>query len=182
MDALELLEQQHRETEALFERFEDAGDAERREIVQQVLRDLRMHTSIEEEILYPAARQRIQRLDDEVLEAYEEHHAVELLLDELDGMTPDDERFVAKVTVVKELVLHHVEEEEQEMFPEIREEFSVDERRELGEQMATRAEALRSGTDGVTKEDLYARAQELDIAGRSSMSKRQLERAIEQAG
>jgi hemerythrin superfamily protein len=182
MDAIELLEQQHRDAEALFDRFENTQDDEQqREIVTQVLRELRMHTSIEEEFLYPAAQERVQGLEDELLEAYEEHHAVELLMDELDGMSPDDERFDAKVTVVKELVLHHVEEEEQELFPEIRDTFSEDELAELGEQMAARAEELGSDTADATKEELYARAQELDIQGRSTMSKRQLANAVRRA-
>lgn len=182
MDAIELLEQQHRETETLFDRFEAAGsDEQKAEIATEVIADLRVHTTIEEEIFYPALREADEDLEDDVLEGYEEHHAVELLMDELDGMSPDDERFEAKFTVVKEFVLHHVEEEENDMFPQAREALGEDRLRELGEQMQARADELRAGSEDATKEELYERAKELDIEGRSQMSKRELARALQQA-
>lgn len=182
MDAIELLKKQHRETEALFDRFEAAdGDDQKAEIARQVIADLRVHTTIEEEIFYPALREADDELEDDVLEGYEEHHAVELLMDELDGMSPDDERFDAKFTVIKEFVLHHVEEEEDEMFPQAREALGAERLRELGEEMQVRADELRVAGDDVTKEELYERAKELDIEGRSQMSKRELARALQQA-
>lgn len=127
------------------------------------------------------AREADDDLEDDVLEGYEEHHAVELLMDELDGMSPDDERFDAKFTVIKEFVLHHVEEEEDEMFPQAREALGEDRLRELGEEMQARADELRAAADDLTKEELYERAKELDIEGRSQMSKRELARALQQA-
>lgn len=182
MDATELLEGQHRQVDALFERFEAADDDERRRIVGDIIRELRMHTTIEEEIFYPAIRDRISRLEDDLLEAYEEHHAVELLIDELDGMSPGDERFEAKATVVKELVQHHVEEEEDELFPEVRETLSPEELTELGDRLAARYQDLAAAEDDPSKEELYERAKELKIEGRSTMSKRQLAEAIRSAG
>lgn len=181
MDAIELLEGQHRQVDELFERFEEADDGERRRIVGDVIRQLRIHTSIEEEIFYPAIRDRIASRDDDLLEAYEEHHAVELLTDELDGMSPDDERFKAKATVVKELVQHHVEEEEEELFPEVRETLSQDELAELGDRLEARYQELAAAADDVTKDELYERAKEIGIEGRSSMSKRQLADAVRSA-
>lgn len=182
MDAIELLTQQHRETETLFDRFDAAGsDEEKAEIATRTIADLQVHTTIEEELFYPALREADEELEDDVLEGYEEHHAVELLLDELDGMSPDHERFEAKFTVVKEFVLHHVEEEEDEMFPQAREALGDDRLRELGQQMQARADELRAAADDVTKEELYDRARELDIEGRSQMSKRELARALQQA-
>lgn len=182
MDAIELLEQQHRETETLFDRFEAAGsDEQKAEIATEVIADLRVHTTIEEEIFYPALREADEDLEDDVLEGYEEHHAVELLIDELDGMSPADENYDAKLAVVEELVLHHVEEEEQELFPQVRRAMPDEQLRDLGERMAGRVQELEAETDDTTKEELYARAQELDISGRSQMSKRQLARALTQA-
>lgn len=183
MDAIDLLEEQHRGTEELFDRFEDSDDPdEQREIARRVTSDLRMHTTIEEEIFYPAVRERLG-MDDDILEDLEEHHLVEMVLDELEGMDPSDERFSAKMQVLSELVEHHVDEEEEELFPEVREQMDAAEREELGERMRARAEELRTGGPGeLTKEELYQRAQQLGVEGRSTMSKRQLADAVRREG
>jgi hemerythrin superfamily protein len=181
LDAIELLMQQHRETEQLFERFEETDrDDEQLELARTAISELRLHTTIEEEIFYPAIRQLGGELEEHVLEDLEEHHAVEVLLDELEGMTPSDERFVAKFTVISELVLHHVEEEEQEQFPQVREQMDEGRLVELGQQMLERYEELKSGEglEDATKEDLYQQAREKGIEGRSGMSKRELADAL----
>jgi hemerythrin superfamily protein len=182
MDAIELLTEQHRDVDTLFERFEDSDGDERGSIADEVVSSLRMHTSIEEEIFYPAVREGQPDAEKDVLEGFEEHHAVELLLDELDDLAPGDERFEAKFTVVKEYVQHHVKEEEEELFPKVREALGEDVLTELGDRMATRVDELSSSTADNTKEELYGRAQELGIEGRSQMSKRELARAVRQAG
>jgi hemerythrin-like domain-containing protein len=181
MDAIELLESQHRETEQLFERARNADGNEQRDLARELVHALRMHTTIEEEIAYPAIREALPDAEDDVLEGYEEHHAVELLIDELDGMSPADENYDAKLAVVEELVLHHVEEEEQELFPQVRRAMAEDHLQDLGERMAGRVQELEVETDDSTKEELYAKAQQLDISGRSQMSKRQLARALTRA-
>ena len=184
MDAIELLTQQHRETEALFERFSDTSDeSELLEIARTATSQLRWHTTIEEEIFYPAVRQQSEELEADVLEDLEEHHAVELLIDELEGLTPDDERFVPKFTVLSELVTHHVEEEEEEQFAQVRDAFGKSELDELGDRMAARYEELRgeAAADSSTKEELYQQAQKLGIEGRSQMSKRALAKAVREA-
>ena len=181
MDATQLLVQQHEEAKSLFEQFQQAeDDAEQERIAREATRALLAHTAIEEEIFYPAIRDVEDELEDEVLEGLEEHHAVEMLLDELEDMTPDDEHFTAKFTVISELVEHHVEEEEDELFPEVRDALGEQRLQELGEQMQARYQQLMDGgdTDGMTREELYERAKELDISGRSQMSKRQLARAV----
>jgi hemerythrin superfamily protein len=185
VDAIQLLTQQHREVETLFERFEEAdGQQAQLEIAQTVIMELRLHTTIEEEIFYPEIRAQGGELEEHVLEDLEEHHVVETLLDELEGMKPSHERFEAKVTVLSELVLHHVEEEEQDQFPLVREALGDARLDELGTQMLQRYEELKSdtATDGVTKEELYQQAQEKDIEGRSGMSKRELAEALRRAG
>ncbi len=118
-----MLKQDHRDVEALFKKFERAGDGalqQKRKLVDQMIAELSRHASIEEQILYPWAREYIEDADDEVLEALEEHHVVKWLLWELEDLAPGDERFDAKVTVMMENVRHHVKEEESELFSDLR--------------------------------------------------------------
>jgi len=140
VDPITLLKQQHREVEALFKEAIDAEDAEsRRPLLEQITEKLTLHMSIEEEIFYPAVREaKAKNADELVDEAYEEHHVVKLVMQELPRVDLDDERFSAKMTVMSELVQHHVQEEEKEMFKVARK-LGKDELAELGEQMASRA-------------------------------------------
>jgi len=127
-----VLTEDHRKVEELFTRFEKTGPGaqkRRQDIVQRITEALSVHASIEEEIFYPAAR---RIAGDDVLEALEEHHLVKLTLGELEGMDPSHERYAAKVTVLIENVRHHVEEEESELFPAIRERLDKDDLREIG--------------------------------------------------
>ena len=123
MDAITLLKNDHREVEKLFKAFEKAGDnatATKKKTVAKIIEALSVHAAIEETIFYPAVRNEIEDTESEVLEALEEHHIVKWVLSELDGMEPSDERYDAKVTVLMENVRHHVEEEEQDLFPDVR--------------------------------------------------------------
>lgn len=158
--------------------------SERVRIASEATRALRAHTAIEEEIFYPAVRKGQDDLSDEALEGLEEHHVVEVLLDELEGMSSsNDERYVAKFTVVSELVEHHAEEEEDDMFPQVRSALGAERLQELGDKMQARHEQLmaEAETDAMTREELYERAKELDVEGRSEMSKRQLANALRAA-
>jgi hemerythrin-like domain-containing protein len=137
-DAIAELKRQHHEVEDLFKRFEKAGDGARktkRRLVESMIEELARHASIEETVFYPAVRAEVDGADDDVLEALEEHHVVKLVLRELEDMDPADERFDAKVTVMMETVRHHVEEEEQELFPEVRSSVGRTRLRELGEEL-----------------------------------------------
>jgi len=87
-------------------------------IVQQVLQELSVHAALEEELLYPAARDAISD-EDLIDEAEVEHESMHVFLNQLRGMGPDDEKFAARFTVLCEYVLHHVKEEESEMFPQL---------------------------------------------------------------
>src|SRR5262249_44618971 len=101
---------------------------------------LTLHTKIEEEIFYPALREvPSKKAEEMVLEAYEEHHVVKLVLAELPKVDPEDERFEAKMTVLEELVEHHVEEEEDEMF-KLADKMDEDELEALGERLTEEAE------------------------------------------
>jgi hemerythrin superfamily protein len=90
--------------------------------------------------MYPAVRKAIPDLEDDVLESYEEHHVADVLCMELSTMSPDDERFDAKTTVLIESVTHHIEEEEQEWFPKVREGLGRKELQQLGEAMIAKRE------------------------------------------
>ncbi len=96
---------------------------------------LAVHTYIENEGLYPRVRKQAPDLESDILESYEEHHVADLLCAELAEMTPDDERFTAKVTVLIESVEHHIEEEESSWFPDVREELGRKELQEIGAEM-----------------------------------------------
>ncbi|MEJ7844762.1 MAG: hemerythrin domain-containing protein [Acidimicrobiales bacterium] len=135
-DALTLLKDDHKELEALFKKFESAGPRahkSKRTLVDKMIRELSVHAAVEEQVLYPVTRQLFEDdLGSDVLEALEEHLAAKRLLADLDGMDPQHERFDAKVTVLMESVRHHVEEEEKELFPELKKRIKPAARQELG--------------------------------------------------
>jgi len=136
MDAVTLLRNDHKTVEGLFKKFEKAGPnatKTKKDLVEKIIEELSIHAAIEEQVFYPAVRDAMPDAREEVLEALEEHHVVKWTLSELDGMDPTDERFTAKVTVLTDLVRHHVEEEEGELFPEVRKAMK---RKELEEKVA----------------------------------------------
>ena len=140
MDPLKLLKKQHREVEGLFKQVGKAdGARERRRLLDEIAAKLTMHSKIEEEIFYPAVRELGTKKAEEMIdEAYEEHHVVKLVLAELPQVDPEDERFEAKMTVLQQLVQHHVEEEEGQMF-KLAEKIDDDELESLGDRMAEEA-------------------------------------------
>ena len=140
MKATDLLKKQHREVEALFGQAKKAKSIERRRVLDEITEKLRAHMMIEEEIFYPAVRELDTKKTDEMIpEAYEEHHVVKLVIDELPEVDLEDERFDAKVTVLSELIEHHVEEEEKEMF-KAAEKLGSERLSELGSEMEARAD------------------------------------------
>jgi hemerythrin superfamily protein len=135
MDAITLLREDHRTVEKLFKQFEKAGPSAgktKQKLVDKIIHELAVHAAIEEQVFYPAVREADEDL---VLESLEEHHIVKWVLSELDGMSPKDERFDAKVTVLIELVRHHVKEEQDDLFPEVRDALSRKELAEIGEML-----------------------------------------------
>jgi hemerythrin superfamily protein len=144
MKATDLLKKQHKEVKAFFKEIEDTENSrERRRLMDEIATALEAHTVIEEEMFYPAVRGlETQKAEEMVLEAYEEHHVVKLVLAELPTVDPEDERFEAKMTVLSELVVHHADEEEKAMF-KLAAKLGKDELEGLGEQMEARFQALR---------------------------------------
>ena len=139
MDAITLLRTDHRSVEKLFKRFEKAGDGalvEKRTIVDEIVEELSVHASVEEQVFYPVCRATVPGVEDLTLESLEEHHVVKWLLAELAGLDADAERFVAKTTVLIEMVRHHVEEEESDLFPKVRAALGRRALADLGEALA----------------------------------------------
>jgi hemerythrin superfamily protein len=137
-DAITLLKADHKTVERLFKQFEKAGDrafVEKRRIVDQIIEELSIHASIEEQYFYPVTRATVPETEDIALESLEEHHIVKWVLDELTDLDPTHERFDAKVTVLMENVRHHVEEEESEYFPMVREQLSRKALADVGDAM-----------------------------------------------
>jgi hypothetical protein len=141
-DAIALLKADHREVEELFEQFEKAsGASKKQKIAQQICLELTVHTRIEEEIFYPACEGKIE--EDLLKEAYVEHDGAKVLIAEIEAGSPDDEYYDAKVKVLSEQIEHHVEEEEKRMegmFSQARKAgLDMD---ALGDELRARKEAL----------------------------------------
>ncbi len=147
--ATQLLRKDHGTVKELFARFEKQGDRAqetKQNIFSEIQRELETHSTIEEEIFYPAVREGVGGTEDLVDESIEEHNVVKSLLRELGGMSAEDEEFDAKMTVLQENVEHHVQEEEGEMFPKVEEQLGQERLQELGGQMQARKEALGQPT------------------------------------
>jgi hemerythrin superfamily protein len=148
-DAVALIKADHRKVEQLFRELEEAGDRAyktKQQLVEQIIKELEVHATIEEETYYPAVEAKARKDGKELIaEAIEEHHVVRVLLGELATMSATDEAFDAKVTVLMENVRHHVEEEEKELLPQSEEILGEQELTRLGGEMAARKQQLDGG-------------------------------------
>jgi hemerythrin superfamily protein len=138
-DAIVLLKNDHKEVKKLFRRFEKAGEnatVAKGETVRAIIELLTVHTYLENEVMYPQVRKHLPEVEDDVLESYEEHHVADVLCMELWSMDPSDERFDAKTTVLIENVEHHIQEEEDEWFPKVRDGLGRKKLQEIGQQLA----------------------------------------------
>jgi len=142
-DAIALLKQDHRTVSQLFDEFEKADEEEQAAIAQRVCQLLTVHAQIEEELLYPAAKECFEgdeENEDLVNEAEVEHGSAKELIAKIEGMSSGDEHFKATVTVLGEYIKHHVKEEESELFPQLKKtELDL---KELGGRLAERKFAL----------------------------------------
>src|SRR3954471_4358664 len=140
MDVIKLLKEDHERVKKMLDELEETTERatkKREDLFAEVQAELRLHELVEEEIVYPAFREQ-SKLKDIVLEGYEEHHVVDLIMDEISGESATDETWAAKLKVMKENVEHHVEEEEEKMFPQARKLFSEEDLEELGSRVAAR--------------------------------------------
>jgi hemerythrin superfamily protein len=145
MSAIDMLESQHREVEALFKQYENAkGDGKKEEIFTKIADKLAVHAAIEEKHFYPAAKS--DDTEDLVTEAAEEHLSVKRLIADLLELDVKDEHFDAKVKVLQEQVEHHVEEEEEELFPKVEKMLDAEMLDALEQEMtATQEQLLEQG-------------------------------------
>jgi hemerythrin superfamily protein len=146
MDALTLLKADHDKVKGMLNKLDETterAEVTRTEGLQALKQELTVHETIEEEILYPALKE-FSKTRDIAFEAYEEHHVVDTIMAELEQTPVDDETWAAKLTVMKENLEHHIEEEEGEMFKQARQVMDEGELEALGERMAARKEELKS--------------------------------------
>ena len=144
MDAMTLLREDHRKVKKLLAKIEsttERGVKTRQDLFTKVKQELVVHEAIEEEIFYPALKQH-PKTQEIAMEAYEEHHVVDTVMAEIEGVAYDDETWGAKFKVMKENLEHHIEEEEGEMFKQAKQVFDEDELAQLGESMMARKEEL----------------------------------------
>lgn len=183
MDAISLLTQDHRTVEELFSRFEQSSDpSERRQLVDTMIEELSVHAAIEEQELYPLMHRTLEQ-DDPVDEAEHEHAEAKAILAILAHLQADDEHFEPMVTELIADVRHHVEEEENDLFPMLREAVSDDELDEVGQRLeqAKGGAPTKPSADELrqlSQEELYGFAQKIELEGRSDMSKDDLASAL----
>ncbi len=142
MDATKLLKHQHQEVKGLFEQYKAAEDeGEKQGLFEQIADAFAAHGEIEEKIFYPAVY--VGPLREKLNEAVEEHLAAKRVVADLLEMEASDEQFDAKMKVLQELIDHHVEEEETDLFPLVQQNFAREELEALGEQMERMFEELQ---------------------------------------
>jgi hemerythrin-like domain-containing protein len=138
MNATSLLKSQHRKVEALFKKLE-SGRSDPAPVLEELANSLAAHMAIEQDIYYPA----IKEVDSDLVnESFEEHSLAEIALKRLLATSPEDEAFDARVTALKELIEHHVKEEEEELFPEVEKALGEDTLNNLGKVMKPRFEEV----------------------------------------
>ena len=158
-DAVSMLMDDHKKVQRLFADFEKAHEKEDEEacqqIAEQVCDELEVHTTLEEELFYPAAREALGEDEELIDEAEIEHQSAKDLISELRAMQAADQKFAPTFTVLAEYVRHHVKEEEKEMFPRVKKaKLDVD---SLGQEMAARKAQLTAETDSGEMESGDAR-------------------------
>src|SRR3954451_12208959 len=186
MDALVLLVGDHNRVRGLFAKFNKAKDAkdtaQMTTLAETIVAELTVHTTIEEEIFYPATKPLTEETTENVAEGVEEHDVAKTLMADLQELEPGSETWVAKMTVLIESVEHHAGEEEDELFPEVRSKTDAEIRAALAEQLEARKAELGAPTVAdkidLTKEQLSTLASEQEIPGRSSMSTEELVAAV----
>src|SRR5262245_35426000 len=147
-DAIALLKQDHKKVRAMLIKLQTAKNGDgRRNLFEQIEHDLKVHTQLEEEIFYPAFKSATRTKEQQKLyfEANEEHHVVDMVLPEMDTSNIGADEFSAKAKVLKDLVDHHIDEEESQMFPKAKKALGTERLRDLGMQMKRRKDQLTAG-------------------------------------
>jgi hemerythrin superfamily protein len=196
-DVVDVIKAQHREVDRLLEEAMSEG-SDRAALLRQVSDLLTPHSEAEESFVYPAIAERAPKQEgEEVHDSLAEHHHIEQLLQELLTGDPEEPGFDGKLAALVGEVRHHVEEEEQDLLPVLAEQASDEDRAAMGARFAEQtgwskgtgaaAAERASGSSGeksqgsdLTRDELYEKAKEQDVPGRSSMTKAELERAVEE--
>ena len=188
-DVVTLIKSQHREIEELLEQAQEE-DADTLALLRRVAGLLGPHSAAEESFVYPRIAELRPAEADEVHDGTAEHHHAEALLAELLSGRPGEPGYDGKLAALAGELKHHVEEEETELLPVLSDQASDEERERLGEQFAARTghgdvrpDAKSGGSAeeasaDATKAELYEKAKKADIPGRSSMTKDELAKAI----
>lgn len=147
-DAIARLKADHEKVKKLLGQLEKSNEKNpdrRVKLLGQIEQEIKVHTQIEEEIFYPAYREAAEKKDDRKLfyEAAEEHGVVDMYMPKIKGANPGSEEFGAQAKVLKDLIEHHAEEEEKEMFPKARKLMDRSELVELGDRLAARKRQLQ---------------------------------------
>lgn len=192
-DIVDVIKAQHRQVDSLLSQAEEKAEQERydevRTLVRQVATLLEPHSQAEESFVYPRIAELDEQERDEVHDGTAEHHHVEGLLQELLTEDPGTPGYDGKLAAMTGEIRHHVEEEEQDLLPVLTERCSDQERAAMGERFRTETGAAAPADGGsvgpsadasrLTKGELYEKARQQDIPGRSTMSKDELARAVD---
>lgn len=182
-NVIDVLMQQHREAEQMLTQLKGTG-GEDVALLEHAGQDLRIHMKLEEELLYPFLRENIPNGKELMAEANKEHSEARDALGKCE--TTSGAPFEQALQTLTEGVLHHVEEEEGEIFPKMREHVDQAKLEQFGQEVVTRYEALKAEgftgkTEGKARDELYAEAKEIGIEGRSTMTKDELAQAVEES-
>ena len=134
MDVLRLLEDEHDEAKAVFKKLEKAEGAAAGRLWAELKSMLTLHEEMEETLFYPQLKAE-KPTEDLILEAYQEHHVMDLLIEEISALEPSAEEWAPKIKVLQENTEHHIEEEEGELFPKVRKIWDTAKREQVGHQM-----------------------------------------------
>jgi hemerythrin-like domain-containing protein len=149
-DAISILKGDHQRVRQLLRRLENTTDraaTQRKDLLSEIENEVKVHTTVEEEIFYPAFKEAVRSKSDKetYFEAIEEHHVVDLVMPEIKSTEAASEQFGAKAKVLKDLIEHHAQEEESQMFPKARKAMTPGELDELGKRIQSRKQDLQSG-------------------------------------
>jgi hemerythrin-like domain-containing protein len=187
MDVIDLLVADHNRVRGLISRYKDADEADKTaeaaELADLIIGELKVHMTAEEDVFYQAVKKRTSEIKDDVEEGYEEHHVAKVLIDEIGDLKAGSDTWVAKMTVLIESVEHHVDEEEDELFPSVRSSTDAARREKLGQEFDEKRVSLgATPLDDkleLSTADLHEKASKQDIPGRSKMDHDELAATVD---
>ncbi len=176
-DIVEIIKEQHRQVDDLLSQAEKE-DSDTAALLQEVARMLLPHSEAEEDFVYPAIRDAAKETGEEVRDGVEEHHQIEEMLTNLLAGSPDDPGYDGTLAAIIGELRHHVQEEEEELLPVLAERLGADERAEMGRRFAEATTGAPPSSGHETRAELYAKAKDQEIPGRSTMTKEELAKAV----